>query len=73
MVSKYLGKIQELESESQDLGGFPLKSYATVRRKAQTEKKKQVGEKVDQKDISTISFAGLWEQALLLLQHNCKL
>lgn len=50
-----------------------LRTYATVRRKAQTEKKKNMGEQVDQKDISTISFADLWEQALLLLQHNCKL
>lgn len=31
------GKILELESVSQDLGGFPLKSYETVRRKTQTE------------------------------------
>lgn len=69
-----LSPVLDLESGSQDLGGFPLKSYETVRRKTNTDWEKQsMGEWVDQKDISRITLAGLWEQALLLFQHDCKL
>lgn len=37
LVCTISGKILELESRSQDLGGFPQKNYETVRKKTQTE------------------------------------